>query len=128
MTLAATTSLTPTATFTVTPSPTPAQAVLAPAAGKGISLRQEPNGPVIGGYISPGEQMTVLYGYQIVDGSVWIEVTDLAGMLWAGCRSSIPRRLLQHPAQRSTWESRSLIQAGTSSASNCSKASRASVP
>ncbi len=69
---------TPTLTLTPTSTSTPALAVVSKAYGQTVAIRQAPNGPAIG-YVPQGTQLTVLYGYEIVDGWVWIEVVDPAG-------------------------------------------------
>jgi uncharacterized hydrophobic protein (TIGR00271 family) len=74
----ATETLTPTPTATPTNTPTPALVQVVKAYGQSIAIRQEPNGPVIG-YIPEGDTLTVLYGYEIVDGWVWIEIIDGQG-------------------------------------------------
>lgn len=71
-----TATFTPTATHTSTPYPAYVSRVTFP----GLKLRQFPNGPEIGS-LRLGETLKVLYGYQIVDGLVWIEVQDSAGRL-----------------------------------------------
>jgi uncharacterized hydrophobic protein (TIGR00271 family) len=72
----------PTATHTATATftPTPGQAELSRSLGQAVSLRQAPGGPVIG-FIQPDSVLTVLYGYEIVDGWVWIEVLDDSGRI-----------------------------------------------
>jgi uncharacterized hydrophobic protein (TIGR00271 family) len=73
-------SLTPTIVPTNTPTltPTPALALLYKVYGDGISLRAFPEGPAIG-WLKQGDQVRVLYGYEILNGWVWIEVQDVAG-------------------------------------------------
>ena len=44
----------------------------------GLRLRQSPGGPVIAS-LREGEQLEVLYGKQVIDGLVWVEVQDKAG-------------------------------------------------
>lgn len=68
----------PTATYTPTPTPTPAQAILDRPYGEGAYLRAEPDGANLA-YLPKGTRLTVLYGYEIVDGWVWIEVMDNQG-------------------------------------------------
>jgi uncharacterized hydrophobic protein (TIGR00271 family) len=75
---------TPTATATNTPTPT---ATSTPYAGNvtnitfpGLRLRQWANGPEIA-ILRQGEQLTVLYGMEIVNGLVWIEVQDTEGRI-----------------------------------------------
>lgn len=82
-TATATVSITPSATATHTPTATatatPALAVLSNTFNQQlISLRQSPAGPSIG-YIERDTLLTVLYGYEIVNGWVWIEVRDAGG-------------------------------------------------
>ena len=66
----------PTATFT----PTPSSGKVVPNGFPGLHLRQSPNGPIIA-VLSVGESLTVLYGIEIEDGLVWIEVMDRAGRI-----------------------------------------------
>jgi hypothetical protein len=73
-----TSSATPTATLTPSVTPTPASARIANTQGLGLRLRQSPNGPIIG-TLRQGEQVTVLYGYEIVNGMVWVEIIDEEG-------------------------------------------------
>ena len=71
----ATNTLLPTATET----PLPGQAILSNTFGQdSVSLRQSPGGVSIG-FLPLGSQLTVLYGYEIFDGWVWIEVQDQGG-------------------------------------------------
>ncbi len=67
-------TLTPTPTFTYTP--TPELAML--DEGVQVSLLAYPGGPEIG-IISRNEPFKVLYGSQIYDGWIWIEVEDQDG-------------------------------------------------
>jgi hypothetical protein len=46
----------------------------------GLRLRQSPGGPEIA-IIRNNQPLTVLYGYEIVDGLVWIEVEDVEGRI-----------------------------------------------
>jgi hypothetical protein len=77
-TLTNTTTYTPSPTNTSTSTPTPYKALVARTYGNGANLRQNPGGPSIG-FLSEGRLLTVLYGYEIVDGWVWIEVMDEFG-------------------------------------------------
>jgi uncharacterized hydrophobic protein (TIGR00271 family) len=77
---------TATSTATATPTTTPT-ATSTPYLGyvdtvlfPGLRLRQNPDGPAIA-TLRDGESLTVLYGYQVVNGLVWIEVQDAAGRL-----------------------------------------------
>lgn len=70
----------PSATPTPTVTPTPASARIANTQGLGLRLRQSPDGPIIG-TLRQGEQVTVLYGYEIVNGIVWIEIIDEEGRM-----------------------------------------------
>jgi hypothetical protein len=45
-----------------------------------VSLRQSPGGISIG-FIPAGSLLTVLYGYEIYEGWVWIEVQDSGGRI-----------------------------------------------
>jgi hypothetical protein len=85
-TATATATNTPTSTATVTPTstptitPTPELARVANTLGRGLRLRQSPEGPIIG-TLKEDDMITVLYGYEIVNGMVWIEVVDPDGRL-----------------------------------------------
>jgi len=73
---------TPTATSTPTHTPTPAQAQVINSllAEHCLRLRQSPDGPVIA-TLRQGDRLSVLYGYQITNGLVWIEVSDIEGRI-----------------------------------------------
>jgi len=73
-------SATPTSTSTPTDTPTPYPGYLGGLVFPGLRLRQFPNGPVIATYYQ-GTSLTVLYGLEIVDGLVWIEVQDAEGRI-----------------------------------------------
>jgi uncharacterized hydrophobic protein (TIGR00271 family) len=77
-----TTTDTPTATSTSTATPTqtstPALAKAISTGMPGLRLRQSPEGPEIA-VIRHNQPLTVLYGYEIVNGLVWIEVEDAEG-------------------------------------------------
>ncbi len=87
-----TSTLTPTAsptitssplpTDTVTPSltPTPWLALIDKTNGRAVDLSQTPGGPSIA-HLKPGDQLTVLYGVQVQDGLVWLEVRDGDGRI-----------------------------------------------
>ncbi len=83
LTPTATATYTPTATSTPTPTatftPTPALAIV-DLDGRGYNIYMFPEGPVIG-YVPRGGQIRVLYGYEIVNGWVWIEVEDGEGRI-----------------------------------------------
>jgi uncharacterized hydrophobic protein (TIGR00271 family) len=83
-TFTATPSLTPTATDTPTATPTPTFTSI-PAQAKAVAtgfpilrLYQSPGGPDIA-RLRQGDPLTVLYGVQILDGLVWVEVQDAEG-------------------------------------------------
>lgn len=77
---------TPTNTATATPTPTststPALALVTNSLlpEHCLRLRQSPGGVVIGN-LSQRDQVTVLYGYEILNGLVWIEVRDVEGRI-----------------------------------------------
>jgi hypothetical protein len=73
-------TLTPTPTFTTTFTPTPAIAQVMRTALPEMYIRQWPGGPEIA-LVRRGDALTILYGYQIVDGLVWIEVQDSEGRI-----------------------------------------------
>ncbi len=67
-----------TPTYTPTYTPTPALAIVYQIYGNGVNLQAFPEGPAIG-WLRKGDQVRVLYGYEIVNGWVWIEVQDNEG-------------------------------------------------
>lgn len=71
---------TPTDTSTPTVTPTPSLARVANTEGRGLRLRQSPDGPVIAA-LRQGDTLTVLYGHAILNGLVWVEVLDAEGRL-----------------------------------------------
>jgi len=75
-----TNTATPTATNTPTTTPTPSVALVAQTLGRGLRLRQFPEGPIIS-TMREGDPLIVLYGIQIVNGLVWIEVQDKDGRI-----------------------------------------------
>jgi uncharacterized hydrophobic protein (TIGR00271 family) len=72
-------SPTPTNASTPTATPTPALAEVQIVSLPPMQLRQSPGGPEIGPVLRNGALLTVLYGYQIVDGLKWVEVMDPEG-------------------------------------------------
>ncbi|UCH60549.1 MAG: DUF389 domain-containing protein [Anaerolineales bacterium] len=77
----ATPTLTPTTTPTPTFTPTPAQAQVFISYLPALQLRQSPGGPPIGPFLRERASLTVLYGYEIVNGLVWVEVQDSEGRI-----------------------------------------------
>lgn len=75
-----TNTATPTATNTATTTPTPSAALVAQTLGRGLRLRQFPEGPIIS-TMREGDPLIVLYGIEIVNGLVWIEVQDKDGRI-----------------------------------------------
>jgi len=73
-----TSTATPTATPTLTSTPFPGY--ITRVTFPGMELRQSPAGPVIA-YLRAGDPLIVLYGMEIVDGIVWIEVQDEDGRI-----------------------------------------------
>ena len=71
---------TPTETATPTATSTPYPAYVTGPDFPGLRLRQYPNGPIIGTF-NRGDPLTVLYGLEIIDGLVWIEVQDEEGRI-----------------------------------------------
>lgn len=71
---------TPTETPTPTDTPTPSMGLVSGASFPGLRLRQEPGGPIIA-TLQLGEPLTVLYGVELLDGLVWVEVMDQAGRI-----------------------------------------------
>ena len=74
----------PTSTSTNTPTPTPTSTPT-PALGlaanvtlPGLRMRQWPDGPVIA-LLRERQNLTILYGYEIVNGLVWVEIMDEEG-------------------------------------------------
>lgn len=79
----ATATITPTPSNTNTPTPqptfTPTPSILVVTGyGEGVNLRQYPGGPVIA-FLPAGTILTTIYGYEIYDGWVWLEVVDPQG-------------------------------------------------
>ncbi len=72
----ATPTPTPTHTSTPTATTTPAQAEVLSVKLPAVQLRQWPGGPEIGPVLRNGALLTILYGEEIVDGLVWVEVRD----------------------------------------------------
>jgi uncharacterized hydrophobic protein (TIGR00271 family) len=79
---------TPTPTDTQTPlptdtpisTPTPAQAEVVIPVIPRLDIYQNPGGPVIG-TLKPGQRITILYGREILDGLIWIEIIDSEGRI-----------------------------------------------
>ncbi len=86
-TFTATSTATPTPTRTSTPIPPTATSTPSTARirntqplGWAVDLRQRPGGPSIT-RLREGSYVTLLYGYEILDGLVWLEVMDDEGRL-----------------------------------------------
>lgn len=77
----ATPTETPTFTSTPTHTPTPALARADLVNLPGLTLRQSPNGPVISPVLRSGTTLTILYGNQVVNGLVWVQVRDSEGRI-----------------------------------------------
>jgi len=73
-----TSTATNTPTPTQTNTPTPALGLAANVNLPGLRMRQWPNGPVIA-LLRERQNLTILYGYEIVNGLVWVEVMDEEG-------------------------------------------------
>jgi uncharacterized hydrophobic protein (TIGR00271 family) len=75
-------SSTPTNTHTPTPTstPTPALGLASNVTLPGLRMRQSPDGPVIA-ILRDRQNLVVLYGYEIVNGLVWVEVMDEEGRI-----------------------------------------------
>ncbi len=70
---------TPTATFTPTPTPFPVQARVVNTGGRGLKMRQWPEGPVIA-RLQPGEVLWVwMHDTQVVGPYVWVRAQDEEG-------------------------------------------------
>lgn len=71
---------TPTATVTSTPTSTstPSGAEIWLHELPGLVLYQQPGGPVIG-TIEVGQPITILYGRQVYNGLIWVEIKDAEG-------------------------------------------------
>lgn len=67
-----------TSTQTLTPTPTPVLAYIANTGGKGVYLRQEPAGKIVGG-LPEGIPVLILYHRETVGSLEWVEVQDLLG-------------------------------------------------
>lgn len=75
-----TATATPTHTATPTNTPTPAIGQVFDTQLPGLYLRQWPAGPIIA-RLYYRQTLTILYGYEIVDGVVWVEVSDSEGRI-----------------------------------------------
>jgi hypothetical protein len=73
-------TITATATSTPTETPTQYPGYIQGQIMPGLRLRQFPGGPVIA-TLREGAPITVLYGVEILNGLVWIEVRDVEGRL-----------------------------------------------
>lgn len=71
---------TPTYTATATATSTPALVQALNTSLPMLQLYQSPNGPVIG-QLHARQTLTLLYGRQVVDGLVWVEVMDSEGRI-----------------------------------------------
>jgi uncharacterized hydrophobic protein (TIGR00271 family) len=89
VTATSTSTYTPTATATSTPSATsapptftatPSVARITDTNGRLLDLVQTPGGPSIG-KLRTGDYITVLYGSQVLDGLVWLQVMDKDGRI-----------------------------------------------
>jgi hypothetical protein len=87
--LTATSTFTPTSTLTSTLSPTPVPptftatpsvARITNTNGRLLDLLQSPGGPLIGS-LRNGDYITVLYGSEVLDGLVWLQVMDKDGRI-----------------------------------------------
>ncbi len=79
-TATSTPTATPTATSTPTATPTPYLGHVTGITIPGLQLRQSPGGPVIA-TLRLGQPLIVLYGHEIINGWVWIEVQDDEGRI-----------------------------------------------
>ena len=70
---------TPTSTATRTVTPTPAIVQVDNTLGRGVRIHQSPDGPTIG-VAREGDTLTMLYGYEIVNGIVWVDVVNQDGL------------------------------------------------
>ncbi|MCK4978544.1 MAG: DUF389 domain-containing protein [Anaerolineales bacterium] len=75
----ATPTNTATSTATATSTPTPAVAEAYNTYLPSMRLRQWPEGPAIGPPLREGTLLIVLYGREVVNGLVWVEVKDAEG-------------------------------------------------
>lgn len=79
-TATSTASLTPTNSPTPTDTPTPSLAHVSGFIMPGLRLRQSPNGPIIATLLQE-KPIRILYGSEIVDGLLWVEVEDYEGRI-----------------------------------------------
>jgi uncharacterized hydrophobic protein (TIGR00271 family) len=75
-----TNSRTPLPTVTSTATPTPSDGVIVGFSLPEMNIYQRPGGPIIG-YLYPGQKVTILFGKEIVNGLVWIEIEDAFGRI-----------------------------------------------
>ncbi|HSG43000.1 MAG TPA: DUF389 domain-containing protein [Anaerolineales bacterium] len=85
VTVTITSTSTPTASATSTPSATPIPPTFTPTPSLArmtntLDLLQSPGGPSIG-RLRTGDYITVLYGSEVFDGLVWLEVMDVDGRI-----------------------------------------------
>jgi uncharacterized hydrophobic protein (TIGR00271 family) len=93
---------TPTPTNTATSTPTPSVALVANTLGDGLRLRAFPEGPIIG-VMREGEPLIVLYGIELVNGMVWIEVIDKDGRIgWVPQRFTVIVTVTPTPTSTAT--------------------------
>jgi hypothetical protein len=106
MTTSPTTTLTSTSTSTPLPSKTP---TATPTTSNGeivgfslpeLNIYQRPGGPIIGN-LFPGQKVTILYGKEVLNGLVWIEIQDAYGRIgWT--LEVFMRLILPTPTKSST--------------------------
>lgn len=77
-TATASATMTPTFTSTPTSTPTPEVAQVFDTQLPGLYMRQWPAGPIIA-RLYYRQTLTIFYGYEIVNGVVWVEVMDAEG-------------------------------------------------
>jgi uncharacterized hydrophobic protein (TIGR00271 family) len=77
-TIVPTSTATHTPTSTLTSTPTPALGLASNVTLPGLRMRQWPDGPVIA-VLRDRQNLTILYGYEVVNGLVWVEAMDEEG-------------------------------------------------
>jgi uncharacterized hydrophobic protein (TIGR00271 family) len=83
VTVTATSTITPLPSETSTSTPTPSLGEIIRFSLPELKIYQKPGGPVIGNLL-PGQNVTILYGKEVVDGLTWLEIQDADGRIgWA---------------------------------------------
>ncbi|MCE5209050.1 MAG: DUF389 domain-containing protein [Chloroflexi bacterium] len=80
VTMTATNTQTPLPSTTPSATPTPANGEIVRFSLPGLKIYQRPGGPAIGNLL-PGQKVTILYGKELYNGLIWIEIQDSDGRI-----------------------------------------------